>query len=97
MKAIRILAVAMAAAFGLAAALPSWACDSMGPNKHVGVIAALDAKAGTVTIIDAQMQKPLTFAADAKLLAGLAPKKNIVVTYKKDGDRLAAEAIAPAS
>ena len=77
--------------------IPTWACDAMGPNRHVGVITQIDPKAGMFTIIDAQMRKPMNFTADKKLLDGLQVNRNVIVTFRMVGERMMAEAVVPAS
>ena len=66
--------VALVVALVLAGVPAAWACKSAGQFKHVGVVTAVDAKALTLTIKDAQdkdykvttqarivMQEPLNF------------------------------------
>lgn len=79
-------------------ALPvlAWACDAMGPNRHVGVVTQIDPKAGTFTIIDAQKQKPVTFTAPKKVLDAVQIKRDFIITFRLDGQRMIAEAVVPA-
>jgi len=77
--------------------IPSWACDAMGPNRHVGVITQIDPKAGTFTIIDAQKRMPMTFIAGKELLDGLPLNRNVIVTFRMAGERMMANAVVPAS
>jgi hypothetical protein len=76
---------------------PTWACDAMGPNRHVGVVTQIDSKAGTFTIIDAQRRTPMTFIAGKKLLDGLPLNRNMIVTFRMAGERMMADAVVPAS
>lgn len=77
--------------------LPALACDAMGPNRHVVVVSKIDPKAGTFTIIDAQMQKPLTFTAQEQILEVLKLNQSIIITFRMDGQRMKAEAVVPVS
>lgn len=79
-----------------ALAIPAWACDAMGPNRHVGVVTQIDPKAKTFTIIDAQKQKPITFTASKKVLDALQLNRDFVITFRLDGQRMIAEAVVPA-
>lgn len=77
-------------------AIPAWACDAMGPNRHVGVVTQIDPKAKTFTIIDAQKQKPITFTAAKKVLDALQLNRDFIITFRMDGQRMMAEAVVPA-
>jgi hypothetical protein len=60
----------------------SWACKSAGPNKHVGQITAIDAKADTFTIRDAETNHAITFEATEKILKDLKINDRVMVGYK---------------
>jgi hypothetical protein len=70
-----------------------WACSSMGPDKHMGVVKSIDTPVGAFVIVDAETGKPIQFAASAKLLEGVKVNDKAVVTFKMEGDRLLAEKI----
>lgn len=64
----------------------SYACKSAGAFKHVGVVTAVDTKALTVTIKDAETGAPITFAATAKQLRDVKPGDQVMVGFvEKDG------------
>jgi hypothetical protein len=69
----------------------SFACDAMGDDKHVGSVTGVDAKAGTFTIMDAQLRKPLTFLASTAVLeqANSASGRLTVTFEQKDGQLIA--------
>lgn len=71
----------------------SFPCSNMGPNTHAGKIVALDAKEGTLTLIDAESGKPILFSAAPKLLASLRPSDRVVVRFTTEKERLIAEEI----
>jgi len=75
----------------------TWACDALGPNRHVGVVTQIDPKAGTFTIIDAQRETPMTFTAQQKILDALKLDSEVIVTFRMDGQHMKAEAVVPAS
>ncbi len=78
--------VALVAAFVLAGVPAAWACKSAGQFKHVGVVTAVDAKALTLTIKDAETGEPITFAATAKQLKDVKPGDQVMVGFlEKDG------------
>lgn len=79
-----ILAVALALSTGGVV----WACSNMGPDKHVGMVKAIDTKEGTLTLIDAETGKPLQFATSASLLKGVKVNDKAVVTFKSEGAHL---------
>jgi len=70
----------------------SFACNSMGPNTHVGTITSIDTEAQTFTIQDAETNKPITFSADNKImleLAGINNRRVIVGYAEMDGKFIA--------
>ena len=74
-------------------ASPAFACESAGPNTHVGEIKAIDLGKPSLTIVDSQMKKPLTFLAAPEQLKGLSLGQLVVVKYSKTGEQLRAEEI----
>jgi len=82
--------VALAAALVLAGVPAAWACKSAGQFKHVGVVTAVDAKALTLTIKDAETGEPITFAATAKQLKDVKPGDQVMVGFVEKGGTLTA-------
>jgi len=82
--------VALVAALVLAGAPAAWACKSAGQFKHVGVVTAVDAKALTLTIKDAETGEPITFAATAKQLKDVKPGEQVMVGFLEKGGTLTA-------
>ncbi|TAJ99979.1 MAG: hypothetical protein EPO39_16165 [Candidatus Manganitrophaceae bacterium] len=70
-----------------------WACSSMGPDKHVGVVQAINTPEGALVLVDAETGKPIRFIASAKVLEGVKVHDKAVVTFKTEGDRLLAKEI----
>ncbi len=71
---------------------PALACDAAGANKHVGMITAVDDQAGTFTIMDAQTNQPITFAAPKAVLGKAARTKGpATVSYREEKGGLVAE------
>jgi len=69
----------------------SYACDSAGPNVHVGKITAVDSDTSTFTLLDAETGSPIKFAASSKLLLGLAGlRRTIAVDYQEEEGHLVA-------
>lgn len=83
------LALAMAVAMPLAAQ----ACSNLGPDKHVGVVQAVDRKAGTFTIVDAETKMAMAFQAKPKTLTGLKVGDRLVVRFTVNGKRMSAEEV----
>jgi len=78
--------VTLVAALVLAGVPAAWACKSAGQFKHVGVVTAVDVKALTLTIKDAETGEPITFAATAKQLKDVKPGDQVMVGFlEKDG------------
>jgi hypothetical protein len=75
----------------LSAGTAVWACSNMGPDKHVGMVKAIDTKEGTLTLIDAETGKPLQFATSASVLKGVKVNDKALVTFKSEGERLVAK------
>jgi len=78
-------------------AVPAWACDALGPNRHIGVVTKIDPGAHSFTIIDAQRNKPMTFTAPKKILDALQLEQEFVVTFRMEGRQMQAVAIVPFS
>lgn len=68
----------------------AFACKSAGAFKHVGVVAAVDTEALTVTINDAETGKPITFAATAKQLKNIKPGDDVLIGFTEDNGKLTA-------
>ncbi len=86
-------ALALTVTISIGTAGLSWACSSMGPDKHMGLVKAIGTSEGAFTIVDAETGKPIQFVASAKLLEGVKVNDKAVVTFKMDGDRLLAKEI----
>ncbi len=97
MNAIHRLFVSVLVVVISAVVAPSWACDAMGPNRHVGVVTKIEPNAGTFTIIDAQTERNMTFTASKKILDVLALNREFIVTFRMEGQHMRAEAVVPAS
>jgi hypothetical protein len=90
----QILTIVMAAGLLISATTPAFACSVAGPNKHVGQVTAVNAKAGTFTIMDAETRKPITFAAAAGILKDAAKAKgSVMVSYKQSDGKMVAKDI----
>ncbi|HEY4486003.1 MAG TPA: hypothetical protein VI702_06785 [Nitrospiria bacterium] len=66
------------------------ACKSAGPNKHIGSITAIDAKAGTFSIRDAETDHEMTFTAAGKIIKGLKLNDRVMVGFKEEDGRMIA-------
>ncbi len=97
MNAIHRLFVSVLVVVSSAVVVPSWACDAMGPNRHVGVVTKIEPNAGTFTIIDAQTERNMTFTACKKILDVLALNREFIVTFRMEGSTMKAELVVPAS
>ncbi len=97
MHAIHRLLVSVLVVVISAVVVPSWACDAMGPNRHVGVVTKIEPNSGTFTIIDAQTERNMTFTASKKILDVLALNREFIVTFRMEGQHMRAEAVVPAS
>ncbi len=86
--------VAFLAVFGLFAVggtAPTVACESAGPNVHLGRVADINSDAQSFTITDAETGKPITFKANGKLIMRLAGvQRTIAVNYREEDGRLVA-------
>ena len=97
MYAIHRLFVSILVVMSSAVVVPSWACDAMGPNRHVGVVTKIEPNPGTFMIVDAQTEKPITFMAQRHILDKLALNREFVITFRMEGQHMRAEAVVPAS
>jgi len=69
----------------------SLACSALGPNKHVGTVIGLDSTAQTITVLDAQLNQPVTFLANEKILSEVKNARGqIIVDYEAEGTQLRA-------
>lgn len=76
-------------------ALPALACELAGPSTHIGKIKAIEIAQQSLTIIDQQMKKDVTFQAAPEQLKGLSLGQRIAVKYSEANGRLKAEEITP--
>lgn len=74
-------------------ASPAVACEMAGPNTHVGEIKAIDRGQPSLTILDRQTKKTLTFVTDGEQIKGLAPGQQVTVKYSESKGKLRAEEI----
>ncbi len=73
----------------------TFACDQAGPDTHVGKIQAIDLAQSSLTVLDSQSKKPLTFLAAPEQLKGLALGQMVTVRYSETKGQLKAEDINP--
>ena len=76
-------------------ALPALACELAGPNTHIGKIKAIELAQSSLTIIDQQMKKDVTFLAAPEQLKGLSPGQLVSVKYSEMKGQLKAVEIKP--
>ncbi|MFQ5988659.1 MAG: hypothetical protein ACE5K9_01970 [Candidatus Methylomirabilales bacterium] len=69
----------------------AWACDSVGPNGHVGK--TLSVSPSAIEIRDFQTGNSLTFQATTDQLSGVRPGDRVMITFKEEGKVLVAEKI----
>ncbi|HHM04937.1 MAG TPA: hypothetical protein ENJ19_04230 [Gammaproteobacteria bacterium] len=75
----------------LSAGGPASACEVAGPNKHVGKVMAIDTKAGTFTLLDAETRSPITFHASTDLLRQVGHAMGqVMVSYEEKAAGLVA-------
>lgn len=86
-------AVAAAVALGLAVSTPALACGPDEMMTHMGVVAAVDAGAGTLTLVDAQTGKHLVFQITADQAQSVRPNQRISIQYAEQDGGLVAEEI----
>jgi hypothetical protein len=86
-------AFAFALVLSWAVPAPALACESAGPNAHIGTVTAIDNAQKTITLKDAESGKNLTFTATPELLRGIAVKDQVIVKYAADGARLRATSV----
>lgn len=88
MKNPIILATALVLSMAAGA---TFACEGMGPSKHVGQLLTVDATKHTFTIQDAQSRSPITFTANNEIIDGLKGYSgNLMVNYTEDDAGLTA-------
>ena len=92
-KATRVLVAVIVSMTFLG--LPAFACELAGPNTHVGKIKTIEVAQQSLTIIDQQMKKDVTFQAAPEQLNGLSPGQLVSVKYSESNGRLKAEEITP--
>jgi len=90
-KATRVLVAVIVSMTFLG--LPAFACELAGPNTHIGKIKSIELAQSSLTIIDQQMKKDITFQAVPEQLKGLSPGQRIAVRYSEANGRLKAEEI----
>lgn len=90
MKKRSWVAAVILAVFVLGSVTTTWACKSAGPNKHVGNVTAIDAKAKTFTIRDAETDHLMTFEATDKILNEIKINDRVMVGYKEEAGKMIA-------
>jgi cold shock CspA family protein len=75
--------------------IPAFACELAGPNTHIGKIKAIELAQSSLTIIDQQMKKDVTFQAAQEQLKGLSVGQRVSVKYSEMKGQLRAEEIKP--
>ncbi len=89
----RLLAGVIVSVMCLASA--AFACEVAGPDTHMGQIKAIDLAQSSLTLLDSQTKKPLTFLAAPEQLKGLSPGQMVMVRYYETKGQLKAEEIKP--
>lgn len=76
-------------------ALPalSLACSNLGPNTHAGIVKGIDLEEKTLTLIDAESGKPITFTASPSFLSPLEINNRVIVTFRSEERGLVVEEI----
>ncbi|VAW86584.1 hypothetical protein MNBD_GAMMA16-2129 [hydrothermal vent metagenome] len=70
----------------------SFACESAGPNVHIGEVTSISS--GTFTLLDAETGSPIKFAASSEVLLALAGlNRTIAVDYQEEEGQLIALAV----
>jgi hypothetical protein len=92
-KATRVLVAVIVSMTFLG--LPAFACELAGPNTHIGKIKAIELAQSSLTIIDQQMKKDITFQAAPEQLKGLSTGQRVAVRYSEANGRLKAQEITP--
>ena len=92
-KATRVLVAVIASMTFIA--FPAFACELAGPNTHIGKIKAIELAESSLTIIDQQMKKDITFQAAPEQLKGLSTGQRVSVKYSEMKGQLRAEEISP--
>jgi len=70
----------------------SVACESAGPNVHIGEVTSVNSS--TFTLLDAETSSPIKFIASSEILLTLAGlNRTIAVDYHEEDGRLVALAV----
>ncbi|MDH5525706.1 MAG: hypothetical protein OEY97_00175 [Nitrospirota bacterium] len=83
-----------AIAVGLAVSTPALACGPDEMMTHMGVVAAVDASAGTLTLVDAQTGRHLVFQITAEQAKSVHPNARVSIQYAELDGKLIAETIS---
>ncbi len=70
-----------------------WACQSAGPNSHVGIITAIELKGHTLTLKDAETGTPMVFKTAFYLLKTVKVNQEVMITYEMTGKQMTATKI----
>jgi len=91
----RVVAAIAASLMMAFAGAPAFACELAGPNTHIGKIKTIELAQQSLTILDFQMKKDLTFQAAPEQLKGLSLGQVVAVKYSEANGKLKAEEIEP--
>jgi len=71
------------------------ACGDPANMTHVGMVTAIDGKAKTMEIVDAQTGRNLTFQLNDAQVGTVSTRERVVIQYSEHDGVLVAEDIAP--
>ena len=73
---------------GLVLAGNAMACGGEASGKHIGNITAHNSGSNTFTIMDMQSQSPITFRANAEIMAAVQrnPSAQVMVNYEENDE-----------
>ncbi len=72
---------------------PLFACSSLGPEKHMGIVTFVNPEKGTMSLIDAESQKAMAFVGESDVLNKINVNDTIVVTFEEQKTGLVAKAV----
>lgn len=89
MNRTKTLALTLSLVLSLVSA--ALACQTAGPNTHIGIVTAVDRQ--SLTLKDAESGMNLTFVAMPEQLTGIAVKDTVTVVFTPEGEKLVAKSV----
>ncbi|MFQ5596813.1 MAG: hypothetical protein ACE5GK_02065 [Nitrospiria bacterium] len=86
---IKVAAAFFAVFLGVSTSVTTvFACSSLGPGKHLGLVWMIDPIQKSITLIDAETRNPVSFFIGEDFIKTVKMNDTVVITFEKEEGRL---------